>query len=274
MGFRFGGDAKGDELNSIENLFGSDHDDNLFGDNGANGFQGAGGDDTLLGFGDDDYLGGGLGKDLLNGGGGHDILSGGPGGDTLVGGAGADTFSRLQFVSLDEYESAGSSPNGGFDLPNTDVILDFNYAEGDRIEITNMEPSWALPFQDFTFISEYYSVGGFSSPGQVAYASDATDTYLMFNTDNQSTLLRTSSSQSGSSGSTRRTRPGSYSGLAEVLFLAKPDSRTRRAMIRKPSCLISCTQFGPHGGRSAGEGRQGSMKPDGTRRVRSSMAPR
>jgi hypothetical protein len=37
----------------------------------------------------------------------------------------------------------------------------------------------------------------------------------------------------------------------------------RRAISRYPSCLISCTQSGPLGGRSAGDGRQGSMKPEG-----------
>jgi hypothetical protein len=35
----------------------------------------------------------------------------------------------------------------------------------------------------FTFIGEYYAAGGFTAPGQVAYGSDGTDTYLMSNTD-------------------------------------------------------------------------------------------
>jgi hypothetical protein len=36
---------------------------------------------------------------------------------------------------------------------------------------------------------------------------------------------------------------------------------SRRAMMRKPSCLISCSQSGPDGGALAGDGRHGSMKP-------------
>jgi len=32
-------------------------------------------------------------------------------------------------------------------------------------------------------------------------------------------------------------------------------------MMRKPSCLISWSQFDPVGGVLAGDGRQGSMKP-------------
>ena len=35
----------------------------------------------------------------------------------------------------------------------------------------------------------------------------------------------------------------------------------------KPSCLISWTQSGPDGGRSAFDGRHGSMKPEGRRTI-------
>ena len=83
-----GGDAEGDELNSIENLSGSGYDDSLFGDNNANFLNGNDGNDTLLGFGGDDILyGDGRslgGNDVLNGGAGHDTLNGGPGGDTMA----------------------------------------------------------------------------------------------------------------------------------------------------------------------------------------------
>jgi hypothetical protein len=37
---------------------------------------------------------------------------------------------------------------------------------------------------------------------------------------------------------------------------------SRRTIMRKPSSLISWIQSGPDGGRSAGEGRQGSMNAD------------
>jgi hypothetical protein len=44
---------------------------------------------------------------------------------------------------------------------------------------------------------------------------------------------------------------------------SRTPSPSRRAMMRKPSCLISCSQSGPDGGRSAGNGRQGLIWPRG-----------
>jgi Ca2+-binding RTX toxin-like protein len=78
-----GGDATGDLLTNIENLYGSSFDDHLTGDNGANTIGGELGDDTLVGNG---------GNDILTGEGGNDNLDGGDGADRLVGGDGADTI--------------------------------------------------------------------------------------------------------------------------------------------------------------------------------------
>jgi Ca2+-binding RTX toxin-like protein len=69
-----GGDAQGDTLISIENVFGSFFRDDLTGDEGNNLLEGRNGSDTL------------------NGAGGVDVLNGGRGFDTLTGGAGADRF--------------------------------------------------------------------------------------------------------------------------------------------------------------------------------------
>ena len=69
-----GGTAEGDQLFSIENIQGSNHDDTLTGDGEAN------------------KLDGGMGKDTLMGGGGADMLVGGMGDDKLTGGGGADKF--------------------------------------------------------------------------------------------------------------------------------------------------------------------------------------
>jgi Ca2+-binding RTX toxin-like protein len=102
-----GGDAQGDQLNSIENLIGSSYDDGLFGDNGDNSLAGEGGNDVLLGFGGNDYLMGSSGNDSLNGGAGLDVIYGGDGADTLFGGTDADTF-----LFVTQYESAGSDPSG------------------------------------------------------------------------------------------------------------------------------------------------------------------
>jgi Ca2+-binding RTX toxin-like protein len=78
-----GGDAQGDELNAIENLTGSAHNDTLWGDDGVNVLSGGDGNDQLKGFG---------GADTLNGGNGNDSLNGGTGADQMNGGEGADTF--------------------------------------------------------------------------------------------------------------------------------------------------------------------------------------
>jgi Ca2+-binding RTX toxin-like protein len=85
------GDAAGDDLNSIENVAGSDYNhDDLWGDNGPNELDGRGGDDTLKGFGGEDLLLGGEGNDTLSGMDDNDTLYGYGGDDTLNGGAGSD----------------------------------------------------------------------------------------------------------------------------------------------------------------------------------------
>jgi len=81
---------------------------------------GGDGNDILFGQGGNDILEGGNGNDILYGGAGNDTLIGGPGNDTLIGGLGADTFA---------WKSG--------DIGN-DVIKDFNVAQGDRIDLTNL----------------------------------------------------------------------------------------------------------------------------------------
>jgi Ca2+-binding RTX toxin-like protein len=96
-----GGDAEGDDLNSIENLTGSAYNDNLWGSDGANVLRGMNGDDSLKGFGGDDTLWGGNGNDSLYGMDGNDTLRGESGDDMLNGGAGTDTM--IGGVGNDEY---------------------------------------------------------------------------------------------------------------------------------------------------------------------------
>ena len=77
------GDAAGDTYISIENLYGSNHNDNLRGDAQNNAIWGANGNDVIYGRG---------GNDHINGGAGNDNLRGQSGNDTLIGGDGADRF--------------------------------------------------------------------------------------------------------------------------------------------------------------------------------------
>ncbi len=74
------------------------------------------------------YLAGNGSFDFLYGGAGNDVLVGGSGNDTLTGGGGADTFVM-------------SNENGN-NAPGTDIIMDFNGAEGDRIVF--IQQSFAL----------------------------------------------------------------------------------------------------------------------------------
>ncbi len=91
-GINSGGDAQGDVLTGIENLYGSSHDDQLTGNEARNIIGGELGNDTLNGNGGDDSLSGEAGDDTLNGGDGNDRLVGGDGTDILHGNADNDSI--------------------------------------------------------------------------------------------------------------------------------------------------------------------------------------
>ncbi|WP_421783898.1 DUF5801 repeats-in-toxin domain-containing protein [Kiloniella litopenaei] len=78
--------------------------------------------DTVTGTDADEILIGGDGDDTLIGGDGDDILIGGEGNDTLTGGAGADTFGFT----------------GSLDSSNRDVVTDYNIAQGDVINVSDL----------------------------------------------------------------------------------------------------------------------------------------
>jgi Ca2+-binding RTX toxin-like protein len=106
-----GGDAEGDTLYDIENVYGSSFDDTLIGDANAN---------VLLGFDGHDGLRGGAGDDSLKGGAGNDYLDGGQGADKLVGGEGVDTATYLYSstgtgVSVDLATGVGSNGDAAGD---------------------------------------------------------------------------------------------------------------------------------------------------------------
>ncbi|WP_395676973.1 calcium-binding protein [Inquilinus sp.] len=106
----FSGDATGDTLNSIENLYGSSFGDTLSGDGGSNIIGGENGADLIDGRGGDDRLGGEAGDDILNGRDGNDRLVGGDGADTLTGDAGNDSV------------DAGSGNDGAFGGAGADTM--------------------------------------------------------------------------------------------------------------------------------------------------------
>lgn len=108
-------------IDLLDNLIvGTEGDDVLHAGNKIFALSGRGGDDVLIGNGANNFLDGGDGDDRLRGGDGDDVLNGGPGNDTLIGGPGADTF---MVTALGD---------------GRDTILDFNRAEGDRLDLDRL----------------------------------------------------------------------------------------------------------------------------------------
>ncbi len=103
QGVGSGGDAEGDRLSNIENIWGSSYSDTLIGDDGNNELVGNSGNDTLNG---------GAGNDTLNGGAGNDTLAGGTGDDVYVfnRGDGSDT------INDEGSRAAGATPAQGGDV--------------------------------------------------------------------------------------------------------------------------------------------------------------
>ena len=113
-----------DVLYSIENIYGSDHDDVIHGRSNLNNTLFGGlGNDALYGEGGNDTLSGGGGTNVIYGGTGNDLLLIGSGSDTLNGGEGIDTF---------KFEGS-SGPRG------TVTIEDFQAGVGgDRLDVSEL----------------------------------------------------------------------------------------------------------------------------------------
>lgn len=135
----------GDVLSGFENVQGTNYADTILGDSGNNKLFGENGNDSLTGLGGSDRLYGGNGNDNLSGDSGFtptasdgaDWLVGGAGADTLRGGGGAD---RFQYWSVTD---SGAS---------SDVIMDFSEAQGDKIDLSNIDADPTKPgWQDFHF---------------------------------------------------------------------------------------------------------------------------
>ncbi len=117
-----------------DSLNGGSGDDTLFGGNGRDTLNGGTGNDTLYGdktWADVFFTGAANttdanSDDVLRGGDGDDYIVGGEGADVMTGGAGADTFGYNAFFDF-------STPSA------TDVITDFNRAEGDKIDLLLVE---------------------------------------------------------------------------------------------------------------------------------------
>ena len=149
-----GGDADGDTLSSIENIWGSEFSDVIIGTHAPNGFYGRGGSDYISGMRGNDYLRGGtdddellggagsdqlfgdMGSDDLQGGDGDDILFGGKDDDTLSGQAGNDTLEGGR--DADDLDGGDDSDTAAYTLSDAGVTINLatgaaggGHAEGD-----------------------------------------------------------------------------------------------------------------------------------------------
>ncbi|MGA0606233.1 M10 family metallopeptidase C-terminal domain-containing protein [Phenylobacterium sp. VNQ135] len=97
-------------------VVGGQGNDRLYGDEGHDVVLGNLGNDSLEGGVGNDVVRGGQGDDVLLGGDGWDYMAGDRGSDTITGGAGMDTFHTFSGAGLDR-------------------VTDFNYWEGDRVNV-------------------------------------------------------------------------------------------------------------------------------------------
>jgi serralysin len=192
------GDAEGDTFSEIENLWGSWYGDTLFGDAGPNGLAGHGGDDSLKGFGGADRIFGGTGHDVLWGMEGNDTLVGGTGGtpypndgnDVLYGGMGMDNLTGGTGGDRFMWTSNGETGLGTW---TSDRITDFNRAQGDLIDLSDIDAdAYQAGNQPFDFIGTAAFSG---TPGELRYYHYLGDTIIemqtSFTTDVEGVIVLT-----------------------------------------------------------------------------------
>jgi Ca2+-binding RTX toxin-like protein len=143
--------------------------------------RGFAGNDRLFGRGGNDRIFGGTGNDDLFGESGNDLLVGGSEDDTLDGGSG---FDRLFGDSGSDFLDGGSlSP-----FPTEDKILDFTRAQGDRIDLRQVDADDTVGGnQDFAFIGLLGP--GTPGKGQLGFNfGPGGETVVMGNTDNDAAV--------------------------------------------------------------------------------------
>lgn len=127
---------------AADTVYGKAGNDVIYGGTGDDYLMGNEGDDQILGEDGRDTLQGQYGNDSLDGGTGNDSIWGGSGGDMLRGGTGADTFNFGRGIDSTSRTSAEVQALTGDpqDIAGIDTILDFNPSQGDRIDISRIDP--------------------------------------------------------------------------------------------------------------------------------------
>lgn len=172
-----------------DNIRGNAGDDRIEGGPGIDWLRGGAGDDTILGGGSTDRLAGGNGDDRLFGGGGQDAVMGGKGNDVLNGGEHSDEMAGgpgddvlymgpgRDFLSGDggaDRFVLEDWAHSGPDAAQADVIMNFRPGQGDRIDLSAIDP---IPggiddaFTDIDYITPYAhgptELGGIMNGGEV-----------------------------------------------------------------------------------------------------------
>jgi Ca2+-binding RTX toxin-like protein len=179
------GDPNGaPEADTISGLAGNDllvalgGDDRLFGATGDDRLEGGADKDRLDGGTDADILLGGPGDDSLFGRDGNDFVRGDLGRDFLAGGSGADAFffGDVGFGPV-EYES-------GVGKGNRDRVTDFSRAEGDKIDVSEMDADLTVAgLQAFSFVG-----GDAVGTGELGFFESAGSTIVRGNTDDDAAV--------------------------------------------------------------------------------------
>jgi Ca2+-binding RTX toxin-like protein len=130
-----GGDDSIQGGSAFDDINGNKGNDTVDGGSGGSDWLlGGQGDDSIAAHHGDNLILGNLGNDTLYAGDGQDVLRGGQGDDVILGGAGHD------FISGDlgnDTETGGAGPTlfHGSQSIGSDVVTNFNYAKGDRVEL-------------------------------------------------------------------------------------------------------------------------------------------
>jgi Ca2+-binding RTX toxin-like protein len=146
---------------------GTDGADTLTGGSGDDAIAGYAGRDHLSGMAGNDFIEGGKGPDVLYGGDGSDTVNGGPGNDALYGGSGDDMLRGAG--GSDTLTGGPGADTFVFNLVSDssslvrdrDVITDFTLADGDKIDLSQIDANTLLLGQQ-----HFVLTGGISFTGQ------------------------------------------------------------------------------------------------------------
>ncbi|WP_243375198.1 PQQ-dependent sugar dehydrogenase [Microvirga solisilvae] len=159
------------------NFTGNNHDNRISGNAAGNILSGLGGDDLIKGLNGNDTLIGGAGEDDLRGEEGNDRLEGGLDADHIEGGIGTDVMLGGGGADIFIWDDISeTSPT----LSAADVVLDFNGAGGDRLDISDIDANTGRSGgQAFAFIG----TAAFTAAAQVRYEVSGGQTIILLNTD-------------------------------------------------------------------------------------------